>query len=802
MGTQYFRPGEEPVQRGGLSLGRKFCVPICAVLLCASLAQAEVLCGNLCDPSELVFQGVRHFQTDSIRDALAMDIQYQTLCAPQQPLKPCLDYLAEAVVSGYANAGMPVSASATVDEQRRHILVSVTEGALHKAGKVVVEGTRLFTAEEFQKKLAEATPETTWPDGSRRWATAWVKGEPAPLDRLSLNEFALRAQEMFGALGRLEMDGSVTVRPGDAPGVQELRVLIRNEGIPLTLQSIEVKGAVAVPAPEIVERSGLQTGQLLTLAALKAAYDALRETAQFSQCGVQYLPGDGPGMAKLVIQVKEQPWARPLSEKPSDVLVTLQRMRQWINQPEKWEEELVLERAPSAGKGRIRVCWKPTAGLIAELNLPAGEPLKAPLRGTLILNRTEVTWVSALTKAIARWKAPGSLWVALDIRVLDEAEQTADSADITFLAGFTSGDFPPFYRADMTPEAVYAWRNGWTPSADGKLLSKEAAGSRMTLDAATGKLVSAVLGGIRVTLEKEAYDAARARTSVGAGDVAAPFALARDILYAALQPKEDPTPFLQALSTLTARLEERFRPLPARAPAEGHPFRICTGAARAPTEGATYVLLAALRLFPTHSTPWAILHDTAMLRMGRGGYRESVERLHRDPRTGPLGLLMLSAALQLVDAPLSAATAEEGLKRCNWDAFDREMRVLAEGDTPCARAIAAALAAGADLSEEEWAGFVSLGATPSQRSAILAVGRALRENRRARAPEALSETLKLLWSEFIRPALRRGLKRLSGENATVACDALYDAGMAHSAAMPVPRRGVRGEERSANTSSP
>ncbi len=752
-------------------MSQRLAASLLAVLLCASAARAEVLCGESCEPSALLIQGVRHFKPDAIRAALVMDLKYQELSAPQQPLTPCLGHLSAAIVSGYANAGMPVTATAELDKDGKHVLLRIAEGPLVRAGKVIVEGTKLFTAEEFQRKFAEPAPESRQPDGSRRWEASWVKGEPAPLDQLSLNEFALRAQEMFGALGRLEMDGSVFAKPGELPGTQDLCVVIRNEGTPLTIESVEANGAAAIPASEIVERSGLQVGQLLTPAALKAAHNALRETGQFSDAGLQLLPGDHPGMAKVVILVKERPWARPLSEKPSATLLTLQRTRQWLNHPEKWEEQLVLERAWSDGKGRIRVCWKPTAGLIAELDAPAGDSLKAPLRGTLALSRGEVAWFSSRTKTVGLCKAPGSLWAALDIYSAAGPEPSADVASINFFAGFTSDDYPPFYHAEMTPEAVYAWRNGWTLSPDGKLLSTEAATGRMTLDAGSGKFVSAVLGGNQVTLEKGAYDAtlARARETVAAppaGDISAPLALARDYLCAALQPKENPAPFRQALSSLAIHLNERIRPLMESAPDEPHPFRICTETARAPTEGATLLLLAASRLFSAHCTPWAILHDTAMVNAGKMDYRVSVERMRHDPRTGPFGLLMISAALKLVDAPLSASIARDGLQRCNWDAFDRELRALTEGDAPCARAIAAAVAAGADLTEQEWAGFATLGETPSQRSAIIAAGRSLRENRRAQAPETLSEALKLLWPETIRPALMQALGRLASVQPT------------------------------------
>lgn len=205
------------------------------VLLAPQFAWAQELCSDRAAPENLRFEGVQFFKPDAIRRALSSDLNYLVLSHPREPLKPLLDYSAQAISSGYLHAGFAdCRVIATPDTASPQIVIHVEEGRQYIARSVLVEGTELVTAAALQEKLAEPPPkeppkkmnqaEDSWPAD-----VAWVKRLPAPTDPRNLKVFTQRVLEMFEQEGRWGAQYTLAPRR-TADGEMDLLLEVQDEG--------------------------------------------------------------------------------------------------------------------------------------------------------------------------------------------------------------------------------------------------------------------------------------------------------------------------------------------------------------------------------------------------------------------------------------------------------------------------------------------------------------------------------------------------------------------------------------------
>ncbi len=233
------------------------------------------------DPHNIVFEGVKSFEAETIRKRLAIDIDLQVAGHPQNALANYLKKLEEVLLSGYRTSGFrSARIEARFDPKRRRVIARVEEGPRSRCAKIRVTG---LDREESQDLVAEliqdvppanavpivvarddGTTQTIWETATGSPAKllkpAWKAGEPFPFDGSLEARIEKRLTQWFWDRGRVLTRFHVWFRIKDGSDDANLLVAVDDPGVPATIGEIDVQGARISTPQDVLEYLAVRPG--------------------------------------------------------------------------------------------------------------------------------------------------------------------------------------------------------------------------------------------------------------------------------------------------------------------------------------------------------------------------------------------------------------------------------------------------------------------------------------------------------------------------------------------------------------
>ena len=309
---------------------------VCAA--CSGALAAEKNSSRAID--RLVFEGVRSFEADDIRQALTCDVHVVRAERFPADRAALLGAIERTVELGYRHSGFRAAKiTASYDEGSDRITVRVDEGPRHRSGNVRVVGKDV---------LPQAIKDLLTTDAGDNEAV-WCQGEPVPFDDLTSKEIRERIAESLARQGRFSPKFEMFI---DAPPAQEqasLVVKIDDPGPRAEIGQIHVVGAKRDDQAAVVRHLGLASGQLLDSGLADAIAKRLLETGRYLTSEVEIIrsttqPTDGRESFDLAIRVREYDAAPPLSQPLSAEEQAILRLSDWAQRWSAGElnEDLVI----------------------------------------------------------------------------------------------------------------------------------------------------------------------------------------------------------------------------------------------------------------------------------------------------------------------------------------------------------------------------------------------------------------------------------------------------------------------------
>jgi hypothetical protein len=368
--------------------------------------------GRLGTAKALRFTGNATFPADTLRAALARDLEFELAAAPGARADAFADVVRRRVVAGYRHAGFPkADAEAAVDRAAGTVTVAVVEGRRYLAGPVRVTGAKTIPAAALAERLTKERPRSVFrgtvvpADGTiavdldpafwdQKASTAWEVGKPVSFDPSANRRLADDVRTALAELGYFRatfwLDTPADPRPaGDAAGrgaaeataageaAAPLEIEVRAEGPRATVGDVTVTGLKANTRDALLALAGLTPGQPLDLAALRSAQQRLWDSARFKRHAVRGTCDPATGVVALTIDVEEVAGAPPLGAPLTDVQQAALRARDWLLGLAGGEDDVVLEAHGSTSSGAVAGDTTVVAGFArgfairVDLDLPA-----------------------------------------------------------------------------------------------------------------------------------------------------------------------------------------------------------------------------------------------------------------------------------------------------------------------------------------------------------------------------------------------------------------------------------------------
>lgn len=615
--------------------------------------------------------------------------------------------------------------------------------------------------------------------GQRRASRAplWCAGQPACFSERQKTRVKEEMKLALSQLGYFFPECEVEVLADKESKTAQLRVEILKEGPKATIETIRIVGNSRNTREDVLNCAGLQVGMECTSDLLTRAQYLLWRSARFLRHKVTPELSEGRAFGVL-LDVTEYEAAPPLSQPltPSDQMVL--RFGDFLSDPSSWPEDAVLSTGAFTSKVPIeflQVVLSPNKGILCTVKDQAAAAQRLNL--SVVWSQPE-GW--ALYSAPGRSKLvlshiPGS--VAFQMLAIANPEV---GSEYPFLLrpglGFTfeSGG-PRFISWTVQVAPVFCLhlsRKGESSLKDG-VATIGFKGVRLRIDPASGRLLEATLGPTAtLSFEKGAFDRLTRQlkdTSAHYHDISgrgqpisslARFLLQEEALREALgSPKGAASVAVSPRATgvrhtlLAKALSPLDNLLFAPRPENRQSFSCDTDGSGADAALMSFVVKYANELLPYGSWPWSLVRFLAFSKTDPNMCANEWQRICVSPETGPIGFWVAST---LFDSKMpSRPFAMRGLQRLSTADFQRDYRLLVEGESVIAQCLARAVEGLRELSEEE---VELLGLSAERWPLIHRMVKALREHKDKSITAVLSPLLDAYWEDVLREQVETSLR--------------------------------------------
>jgi hypothetical protein len=636
----------------------------------------------------------------------------------------------------------------------------------------------------------------------------WEPGHPAGFCDAALNDLESETKDVLAERGFFFPKVNLRTELVPASGRADLVVEVTELGPPGELSSIEISGNETNSESELRQFLGFKPGMLMTRARLEEAEQKLWQSGRFRYYELKPEADPGAGAAsnqvRLLVKVVEFPFApkltAPLSERQKALVQLCNWLADFAARP---DEDAIISLKPK--------------------DLPVNLDLEftlSPRQGTLVqfrdadFARNGYAYSCLMTTNTLGLFAPqrGSKLLAVNTNLLAEAfvrlvpnpPDSEQRFSLTVGAGWhylpasQAKNLPPS-RLDLTlaPAAFlsFAEELGDECKIEGNTCSIVTSNAVLKFDTATGRLGELRYGDepVRASLRFVTNGFDRGVSSLQqasatltnryiAGHPLGSFlafaggelarlelldqvttnltAAEREQAVAALCRLLDPVVFKPLDEGLTRPEEPEDRtfsipPDEAEAAAsQNNLFGQCAGV----------LFRHCNEWFPKYSWPWTMARESVLVLANQGTYTETeLTRILGSDSTGPVGRLAVAAALSRLGFPSAKAFAASGLTRLAAADFRTDCRLLLEGHSGLAKAVANLAEALRTMPPEQLAA-LEKALPPPEAALVQECARALRAQPKDPLMTSLAPALDHYWEQILRGRVRSKLLELANRS--------------------------------------
>lgn len=481
--------------------------------------------GDYFDLQRFVFEGVKAFPPESLRQALRRTRDFFEVSHPLAQQDTYLDAIQRKVLLGYQHHGFPgARIEARPDARAGRVVVTVEEGPRYVCGEVKVTGAekvpaaviigRLTTspapaqsarrAFAFQDKAPSTNPLTqAAPDESDPDAAVWVKGEPAPFSNPDLLRIKERVTDLLAERGFLFPKIYVRIVPDQSARTAELLVEVLEEGPHAVIEHIDVVGNQTNTAEAVLRYLDLKPGMGLSSEVVGKIEDRLWRAARFLSYKVSLGSPEAEGRVPVKIELAEYDKAPPLEQafSPSDQAQL--KMRDWLSKLDESREDMVCTVSwLRASAPELELVLSPRSGLVLSAKDTTRKPA-AREEYAVVLKASQIGLYSPIggrKLSLANIKEQLRAFLSISSKA---GAANDNHFDLTLGAGFShrAGDTPAptAYRFELTlaPVACVGAISQKDTSSwlQGDVLIRSNATVLLKLNASSGRIIELRLHG-------------------------------------------------------------------------------------------------------------------------------------------------------------------------------------------------------------------------------------------------------------------------------------------------------------------
>jgi hypothetical protein len=462
------------------------------------------------DPANWEIRGCRTYASDSIRAALAVDIDVTLATHPSAPadnLDTLPALLRDKIVIGYQSNGfLQPQVNVQHAQGAKKILIDIAEGARYACGAVEVTGMQQLSKERLVAELIQ--PQGGVSIGSLNGTPAasntaiWKTGQPvgfSPVDMVALRK---KVQQVCAELGRPAAKFDLKIVPNGATG--RLLLNIVDEGPASTIDRVMVSGNEKNGTQQILDYLGIKPGAVWTRDERLRIEQRLSDAARFRKTTLEFTAAQSPAESTLSILLVESKSAPPLSQPFSPVEDALLKFGQWLSRFDQSEEDLVCTFAE--GPTSVEATFSPHRGGVLTFRQQSDDKktTAAPARSVVFSTDTLGLYSEVRGRQWVARPLPGFILSSFELRVAaqGEEEQTTLSWGVGARSTTSASAGSPSMQVSVTaaPVALVSFahqEDAHCTLADHVLtveLSKttDQVPTRVRIDATTGKLLDAI----------------------------------------------------------------------------------------------------------------------------------------------------------------------------------------------------------------------------------------------------------------------------------------------------------------------
>lgn len=345
------------------------------------------------------FRGLETLDAESIRAALATDLDWQIAACATAPLDDLVVTTRERLEEGFRYSGYPkAKVEVEFDPKEDRLVVTVDEGRHLTAGKVSISAPEWLDQLRLKQSIESGTERSAW---KIKWnredvvhlkpsrvAKACLAGERIPLHKSTQGELRRALRIASAEQGLLLSESQIGVELQHQGSAVDLQISLPQEAPQGHFNTVQVLGLSRHSAEEVMEYLDIAPGMPFDSVAVDRVCHKLRESCRFwnYEVTVQIAAPEEGGRyvveepeVHLVIDVVEYEMVPKLGEALSELDQALLRTANWaedyVKLADSSGDDLVLEMRGHLNdfEGKADICLSPTQGLIVSLTGSAGD---------------------------------------------------------------------------------------------------------------------------------------------------------------------------------------------------------------------------------------------------------------------------------------------------------------------------------------------------------------------------------------------------------------------------------------------
>jgi hypothetical protein len=308
----------------------------------------------LCDPQNLLFEGVTSFDPEQVRHALKVCSALNSAANPEHSVVRYCVLVRRSIAAGYAHAGFAdAKIHVLADEAARRVVARVNEGTRYRSGEVQVTGLPAQAAEELAEALVRpfaplTATEVSFPRADGRASTVWIEpageratmgeavwkpGAPVACDAIALETIRERVQEHFLACGRESAEFDVRVEPQGRGDLVDLIIAVQDPGLPAVVSQIVIDGLQRNSRDALVTLLDIEPGMAFDGRLAPRLQRRLLDSGRFLAAHVMrgnVFGAEDRANCELRIMLKEHPLLPLLGDRLTPDEETLLKLNNWF----------------------------------------------------------------------------------------------------------------------------------------------------------------------------------------------------------------------------------------------------------------------------------------------------------------------------------------------------------------------------------------------------------------------------------------------------------------------------------------